>query len=116
MGFLPVFARALNTFDTMALTISILNQPAIDVMRLGYLSLVLQRCVLIEAASEDLRVAGLRAANVFMARSAKASERRAPSAPGATSMDWRGTQDAESGVGSTSLVKPRDSMHFQGEL
>lgn len=85
-------------------------------MRLGYLSLVLQRCVLMEAVSEDLRVAGLRAANVFMARSAKASERSALSAPGGTPMDWRGPQDAESGVPSTSFVKPRDSMHFQGEL
>lgn len=39
----------------------------------GFISLLLERCVLVNSASEDLRVAGLRAANVFMARSAKAN-------------------------------------------
>lgn len=43
---------------------------------------MLERCVLVNGASEDLRVAGLRAANVFMARSAKANERDAVSAAG----------------------------------
>ena len=77
---------------------------------------MLQRCILVEGASESLRVAGLRAANVFMARSAKEYERSAPSAPGGASMDWRGPQDAESGVGSTSFVKPRDNLRLKGEI
>ncbi|CAM9130173.1 unnamed protein product, partial [Hapterophycus canaliculatus] len=38
----------------------------------GFINLVLERCVLVNSASEDLRVAGLRVVNVFMARSAKA--------------------------------------------
>lgn len=50
---------------------------------------MLERCVLVAGASEDLRVAGLRAANVFMARSAKANERDAVAA-GNESMDSRG--------------------------
>lgn len=49
---------------------------------LGFLSLVLERCVLVNGVSEDLRAAGLRAANVFMARSAKANERDAIAAGG----------------------------------
>eukprot|EP00752_Nemacystus_decipiens_P002115 g2019.t1 len=52
----------------------------------GFLSLVLERSVLVTGASEDLRVAGLRVANVFMARSAKANEREAVAA-GGESMD-----------------------------
>lgn len=51
-------------------------------LALGFLSLVLERCVLVSGASEDLRVAGLRAANVFMARSAKANERDGVTAAG----------------------------------
>lgn len=43
----------------------------------GFLALVLQRCVLSDGVSEDLRVAGLRAASVFMARSAKICARDA---------------------------------------
>lgn len=42
-------------------------------MPAGFIYLVLERCVLGNSASEDLRVAGLRAVNVFMARSAKAN-------------------------------------------
>ena len=51
---------------------------------LGFSSLVLERCVLASGVSEDLRAAGLRAANVFMARSAKANERDAIAAGGET--------------------------------
>lgn len=43
---------------------------------------MLERCVLVNDVSEDLRAAGLRAANVFMARSAKANERDAIAAGG----------------------------------
>lgn len=34
----------------------------------------MHRCISVDGASEDLRGAGLRAANVFMARSGKATE------------------------------------------
>lgn len=77
------------------------------------MALLLQRCVLTDGASEDLRVAGLRAANVFMARSAKANELDAKRAGGKV-IELRALQDSESGVGATGFVKLSDRMHTKG--
>lgn len=79
---------------------------------LGFLSLVLERCVLVDGASEDLRVAGLRAANVFMARSAKANERDGVAA-GGESMDSKGDRsrdDDELVTFAHFLVFPHDAL------
>lgn len=56
----------------------------------GFVPLVLERCVLVNWTSEELRGAGLRVSNVFMARSAKANGLDASMA-GGESMSSKGT-------------------------
>ncbi|CAM9566448.1 unnamed protein product, partial [Ectocarpus sp. 13 AM-2016] len=53
--------------------------------RTGFVPLVLERCALVKGTSEELRGAGLRASNVFMARSSKVNGLDA-SIPGGESM------------------------------
>ena len=68
----------------------------------GFLALLMQRCVSADGASEDLRGAGLRAANVFMARSAKAYE--------GSRKDYRGSPGFEARI-----ARLGDSMQMKGQ-
>lgn len=79
----------------------------------GFLALVLQRCVLSDGVSEDLRVAGLRAASVFMARSAKVRTRNV--ATDIATMERRRPQHAEAGVAAAGYIKLGSSMSAKGE-
>lgn len=86
----------------------------LGVAPLGFLALILQRCVLVEGVSEDLRVAGLRAANVFMARAGRAKECQVAIAAAGGAVDRRRHSDTESGIGATSCIR-NANMQSKGE-
>lgn len=89
--------------------------PSAGVSRSGFLAVLLQRCLLVENVSEDLRVAGLRTASVFMARSAKASGSDAHlSSRISGSTERRGAQNDGSRVRTSTFMTRGDGMASKG--